>query len=82
MVVGTDIAELLLKNKTDALPQRPSSVLSSVSSSVGEANPASEMNQISENNGSTVSVLKEEEVTNKFREFLLYGSGKEALGNN
>lgn len=81
MVVGTDIAELLLKNKTD-VPPRPSSVISNLSNSAGEANATSEASnhQISETNGSTLSVLKEEEVTNKFREFLLYGSGKEALG--
>ncbi|XP_018571551.1 uncharacterized protein LOC108911173 isoform X2 [Anoplophora glabripennis] len=79
MVVGTDIAELLLKNKPD-VPPRPSSVISNLSSSPGDVNPTSEAsNYQSENNGSTLSVLKEEEVTNKFREFLLYGSGKEAL---
>lgn len=80
MVVGTDIAELLLKNKTD-VPPRPSSVISNISSA-GEVNPTSEASnhQASETNGSTLSILKEEEVTNKFREFLLYGSGKEALG--
>ncbi|KAJ8927811.1 hypothetical protein NQ314_019693 [Rhamnusium bicolor] len=80
MVVGTDIAELLLKNKTEA-PARPSSVISSISSVTGEVNPTSEVNNhpVSENTSSTQSVLKEEEVTNKFREFLLYGSGIEAL---
>ncbi|KAG5880668.1 hypothetical protein JTB14_037567 [Gonioctena quinquepunctata] len=80
MVVGTDIAELLL-NKRELPPPRPSSIISSMSSNNGEANPTSEASNllVSENTGSMMSVLKEEEVTNKFREFLLYGSGKEAL---
>ncbi|KAJ8938476.1 hypothetical protein NQ318_004116 [Aromia moschata] len=75
MVVGTDIAELLLKNKPE-VPARPSSVISSEMSM-----PLLKLVTTCtlEKAGSTQSVLKEEEVTNKFREFLLYGSGKEAL---
>ncbi|XP_023012010.2 endoplasmic reticulum export factor secretory 16 isoform X2 [Leptinotarsa decemlineata] len=81
MVVGTDIAELLLNNKREMPPLRRSSIISSVSSNNGDINPSSESGNhlISENTGSLMSILKEEEVTSKFREFLLYGSGKEAL---
>nr|CAH7728124.1 unnamed protein product [Callosobruchus chinensis] len=79
MVVGTDIAELLLKNRR-VTPPRPSSVLSTTSSNAAEGNLNSEAsnNPVSESH-SIQSLMKEEEVTNKFREYLLYGSGKEAL---
>nr|CAI5859844.1 unnamed protein product [Callosobruchus analis] len=79
MVVGTDIAELLLKNRR-VTPPRPPSVLSTTSSNAAECNLNSEAsnNPLSESH-SIQSLLKEEEVTNKFREYLLYGSGKEAL---
>ncbi|XP_072391264.1 uncharacterized protein Sec16 isoform X2 [Diabrotica undecimpunctata] len=81
MVVGADIAELLLKNRREIPPPRPASVISSLSSNNGDINQSSEASNhiVSENTGSLLSVLKEEEITNKFREFLLYGSGKEAL---
>jgi hypothetical protein len=72
MVVGADIAELLLRNRSQEVAQRPPSVVSSVGSNVVE--PES----VETSNGSTTN-LKEEEITNKFREYLLYGSGKEAL---
>ncbi|XP_044761083.1 protein transport protein Sec16B isoform X2 [Coccinella septempunctata] len=81
-VVGTDIAELLLKNKTESLPARPSSVLSNISSTAGDAQATSEASlpQVSDGgNFSSMSSLKEEEITNKFREYLLYGSEQEAL---
>lgn len=78
MVVGTDIAELLLKNK-DPIPQRSSSVISNVSSTA-DVEPNSESSNHLSNVDGVQSTLKEEEVTNKFREFLLYGSGQEALG--
>lgn len=57
-------------------------MISSISSNNGDVNLLSEAsnNVISDNTGSLHSVLKEEEITNKFREYLLYGSGKEALG--
>lgn len=81
MVVGTDIAELLLKSRNSEPIRRPSSVLSNTSSNVGERNEVSEAsNQPVSDLGSTQSILKEEEVTKKFREFLLYGSCQEALG--
>lgn len=77
MVVGTDIAELLLKNRETV--GRPSSVLSNISNNQNETNLITETGNMSASVGSLNSVLKEEEVTNKFREYLLYGSGKEAL---
>lgn len=77
MVVGTDIAELLLKDRVG----RPASTLSTASSNVLEKNDVSEVvNQPVSENGSCQSVLKEEEVTRRFREYLLYGSCQEALG--
>ncbi|CAH0559554.1 unnamed protein product [Brassicogethes aeneus] len=83
MVVGTDIAELLLKeNKSREGLVRPSSVLSSISSAAGDNNLHSEAsNQPNSEaiSGSMQSVMKEEEITLKFREYLLYGSCKEAL---
>ncbi|XP_045460644.1 protein transport protein Sec16B isoform X2 [Harmonia axyridis] len=81
-VVGTDIAELLLKNRTENLPVRPASVLSNISSTTGDVQAVSETSlpQVSEGvNFGSMSLLKEEEVTNKFREYLLYGSEQEAL---
>ncbi|XP_030749352.1 protein transport protein Sec16B isoform X3 [Sitophilus oryzae] len=85
MVVGTDIAELLLKNQNTQVPPRSSSVLSTASSTgVGERNENTEiLHQAALENGSTNSVAptstREDEVTKKFREYLLYGSCKEAL---
>ncbi|KAL3278660.1 hypothetical protein HHI36_016197 [Cryptolaemus montrouzieri] len=81
-VVGTDIAELLLKSRTTEFPVRPSSALSNLSANTGDIAPISESSnpQLSEGlNGFSISTLKEEEVTNKFREYLLYGSDQEAL---
>ena len=73
MVVGADIAELLLKNRQEA-PPRPPSVVSNVSSNLAD-NPS----EATETSNGTGANLREEEVTNRFREYLLYGSGKEAL---
>lgn len=73
MVVGADIAELLMKERQGD-NRRPSSVLSDISNELGET-PSSEAV-----NSSSTSVVKEEVVTNKFREYLLHGSEKEALG--
>lgn len=78
MVVGTDIAELLMKGRKGDTNLRPPSVASN-SSGVVEASDISGMGPDSINCNSNSS-LKEEYVTNKFREYLLYGSGKEALG--
>ncbi|XP_076251335.1 endoplasmic reticulum export factor secretory 16 isoform X3 [Rhynchophorus ferrugineus] len=82
MVVGTDIAELLLKNQSTEAPPRSSSVLSNTSSNAAvEKNDNSDYppQHGSSESGSTHSVMKEDEVTRKFREYLLYGSCKEAL---
>ncbi|XP_050306362.1 uncharacterized protein LOC126743361 isoform X3 [Anthonomus grandis grandis] len=80
MVVGTDIAELLLVNNTNQPVARPASALSASSSIVEEKNEVSESsNQPVSEHGSTISILKEEEVTKRFREHLLYGSCQEAL---
>lgn len=71
MVVGADIAELLMKDRnTESILPRPASVASNSSGVVevseGSTEPAS-------------SQLKEEYVTRKFREYLLYGSVQQAL---
>ncbi|KAL1505990.1 hypothetical protein ABEB36_005430 [Hypothenemus hampei] len=78
-VVGADIAELLLKNRPSEPIHRPSSVLSTTSSNLGDKQEISETVQPLSEQGSTQSVLKEDEVTRKFREYLLYGSCQEAL---
>lgn len=78
MVVGTDIAELLMKDRKQQNSRR-ASVVSNSSSVVAEPSEASNI-PISETNSSSMSILKEEIVTNKFREYLIYGSEKEALG--
>ncbi|XP_018332218.1 uncharacterized protein LOC108741774 isoform X3 [Agrilus planipennis] len=75
MVVGTDIAELLMKNRKIDTSRRPS--IASNSSSVVMERTESLNNLNSE--ASSGAGLKEEVITNKFREYLLYGSGKEAL---
>lgn len=77
MVVGADIAELLLKSRKTEVRPRPSSVVSSVGSNHGES--GIEIHKTSPETNLT-NILKEEEVTSKFREYLLYGSVKEALG--
>ncbi|KAK9872597.1 hypothetical protein WA026_018729 [Henosepilachna vigintioctopunctata] len=80
-VVGTDIAELLLKNQAEHLI-RPSSVLSNISTNTGDIQAVSESSNPLGSEGLTGNsgpILKEEEITNKFREYLLYGSGQEAL---
>lgn len=79
MVVGTDIAELLMKNRKFGTV-RPSSVSSVNSDIVADDNPSEASNiPISEMSNSSNSGLKNEVVTNKFRDFLIYGSVKEAL---
>ncbi|XP_044262205.1 protein transport protein Sec16A isoform X2 [Tribolium madens] len=70
MVVGADIAELLLKNRTQDGAQRAPSVISSIGSNTVEGET---------NENQPIAALKEEEITNKFRDYLLYGSVKEAL---
>lgn len=77
--MGADIAELLLKNRGEHIPLRSSSVISNASSSA-DVEPNSELSNQPGNSDAVHSTLKEEEVTSRFREFLLYGSGQEALG--
>lgn len=74
MVVGTDVAELLMKDRKQEQSGR-ASVGSNASSALGEAGNT----PLSETNASSTSIVKDEVVTSKFREFLIYGSGKEAL---
>ncbi|XP_031333554.1 uncharacterized protein LOC116163652 isoform X2 [Photinus pyralis] len=76
MVVGTDIAELLMKDKKQEY-SRKGSITSNSSEVVERA--LSEPNLHTDLTGSSASILKEEVVTNKFRELLIYGSEKEAL---
>lgn len=79
MVVGTDIAELLMKDRKQT--SRRGSIASNTSS-LPEGTAAETANLlVSDTHSSSTSILKEEVVTNKFREYLIYGSGKEALGN-
>lgn len=85
MVVGADIAELLMKeNSSLNSGGRPSSVVSSVGSENldGGVSEASNLQNSEVINSSSNSILKEEIVTNKFREYLIHGSCKEALGKN
>lgn len=83
MVVGTDIAELLMKGRSKIGALRPSSVCSANSDAAAEDNPSEASNfPTSEVSNSSNSALKSEIVTNKFRDFLIYGSVKEALGKS
>ncbi|KAK5649877.1 hypothetical protein RI129_000906 [Pyrocoelia pectoralis] len=78
MVVGTDIAELLMKDKKQEY-SRKASVTSNSSGLVEPTAPSEQNMQACDLTGSSASILKEEVVTNKFRELLIYGSEKEAL---
>lgn len=83
--VGSDIAELLLKNKeefTYEQQQLNSTKLSTAHKDNGENLSDVESKDESNDafsNDSEQSSLSEREVTDKFREFLLYGSINEAL---
>lgn len=72
MVVGTDIAELLMKESRQENNYRPPSVTSN-------ASEHDNIQSFDETINSTPA-FKEEFVTNKFREYLIHGSEKEALG--
>lgn len=88
MVVGTDIAELLIKNasSTPVTSSRRASAASSVNSLHEEppqldlTDDTSIQNISQPANQSKSQNFNETYVTNKFREYLIYGSGKEALG--
>lgn len=92
MIVGTDIAELLMKNGENSeaddswsasggadlrAQSTPSPAPSGGSrTSSASATPAVQMNT----SFIQQTKLSESEITNKFRDFLLYGNTKEALG--
>lgn len=78
MVVGTDIAELLMKESKQEVSYRPPSVTSNASNDAD----LQDRNIPNFDESTTTPAMKEEFVTNKFREHLIHGSGKEALGNN
>lgn len=93
MIVGTDIAELLLRNGescdpedswcassgTDRRAQSTPSPAPSGGSRTSSAS-ATQVNQSTNSINTQLTKLSEAEITNKFREFLLYGNTKEALG--
>lgn len=71
MVVGTDIAELLMKNrKFDDIQGHSKSSASSVNADT----------YTDDQPPSLVSQHNDKYLTDKFREYLIYGSDKEALG--
>lgn len=84
--VGSDIAELLLKNK-DEFPNEQQQLNSTKLSGAQQKesiDPMSDVESKDESNeaftnDSEQSSLSEEEITEKFRNFLLYGSINEAL---
>lgn len=66
-VVGTDIAELLMSNRSSHL-------------NINQPAPSPATSHHSINDVGTQPSLSEEEVTNQFRDYLIYGNSKEALG--
>lgn len=76
MVVGTDIAELLMKNRNTEDFCRESV---SSSSSTQQLDVTQETTTEATRSSPGIH-YKEDYITDKFREYLLYGSGKEALG--
>lgn len=74
MVVGTDIAELLMKNRKFYDIQ---GLTTSSSSSIN----ASETYIDNDQTPSLANQYNDKYLTDKFREYLIYGSDKEALGN-
>lgn len=91
VVVGTDIAELLVKNQK-LFPYEAHSKRDSINSIEKELKESNESNtseveegEITENNQASgessdeKSQLNEEEITDKFRNYLLYGNVKEGL---
>lgn len=86
-VVGTDIAELLLNNtKEFPYEHQPNSNKTSENDENSRHSAESETKQsneenISEDSPSEALSLSENEITDKFRNYLLYGSIIEALGS-
>lgn len=85
-MVGTDIAELLLKNKEEFPYEHQSGNAklpdvddNSRHSAESDAKQSNEENNSSDGSQSDVLPLSETEITDKFRNFLLYGSVIEAL---
>lgn len=86
VVVGTDIAELLVKNQK-LFPYENPSKRNSIDSIEKEAKESNESNtsevedgEINEDDLSDEKLqLNDEEITEKFRNYLLYGNVKEAL---
>lgn len=80
--VGSDIAELLLKNRDEYPYEQFNSTKSSgskdASDSISEIDSREDSNDLASSQ-SDQATLSEEEVTDKFRNFLLYGSLNEAL---
>lgn len=87
MVVGTDIAELLLSNsssETSSSGNVNASVLPSQAPNLRAVSPAGSSTSIEKENmsatkQSTAKNLNEDELANTFREYLLYGNTHEAL---
>lgn len=84
--VGSDIAELLLKNRDDfPYDQHPlnSTKLSTAQKESGEplsdVDSKDDSNDAFSNDSEPPSSLSEKEITEKFRQYLLYGSINEAL---
>lgn len=89
MVVGTDISELLLKNKSEYPFEAAATLVSSKNSTTSRRNSIdSDLRAAAHLDSSpdaaalmdsTTKNLSEEEITDKFRNYLLYGSITEAL---
>jgi hypothetical protein len=81
-VVGADIAELLLSDSSS----QETLTFSAATSHAHEPSPAASQHssihdvQAEEPNTHLASCKSEEELTVEFREYLLYGNKKEALG--
>lgn len=82
--VGSDIAELLLKNKEEFPYEQQQLNSTKLSTAQKENSELSDLESKDESNDALTNdseqiTLSEEEITEKFRNFLLYGSINEAL---
>lgn len=75
MVVGTDLAELLMKNRSIA------NIRAQSVTSLNSMDGVHDINEERSDLNLSSPLSKDEYITNKFREYLIYGSEKEALGN-
>lgn len=91
MIVGTDIAELLMRNDSSEADDSWSASGGADHRAQSTPSPAPSGGSRTSSASATPAVqmsssfiqqtkLSESEITNKFREFLLYGNTKEALG--